>query len=90
MMKWQEIRKHYPHQWLLVEAIQARSEANKRIVEDMTIVNIYADAREAMHGYVKLHEQAPERELYVLHTERETLEITERRWLMKPMVETIG
>ncbi len=28
MMKWQEIRKHYPQQWLLVEAIKAHSEAN--------------------------------------------------------------
>jgi hypothetical protein len=27
-MEWQEIRKHYPQQWLLVEAIKAYSEAN--------------------------------------------------------------
>ncbi|MCB0212175.1 MAG: hypothetical protein KDJ52_22720 [Anaerolineae bacterium] len=80
-MKWEEIRRHYPHQWLLVEAIKAHSASGKRIVEDMTIVNTYPDAREAMHGYTALHEQSPERELYVLHTDREILNITERRWL---------
>ena len=31
-MQWQEIRKHHPQQWLLVEAIKAHSEVNKRIV----------------------------------------------------------
>lgn len=80
-MQWQEIRRHYPHQWLLVEAIKARSEAGKRIVEELTIVNTFPDARAAMKNYTQLHEQSPERELYVLHTDREKLDITERRWL---------
>jgi hypothetical protein len=30
-MKWREIRKHYPQQWLLVEAIKAHSEAKMKI-----------------------------------------------------------
>ena len=34
-----------------------------------------------MKGYLQLHHQSPERELYVLHTDREVLDITERRWL---------
>ena len=80
-MKWQEIRHHYPQQWLLVEAIKARSELGKRILEELTIVNTFPDARSAMRGYLHLHEQAPERELYVLHTDRERLDITERQWL---------
>ena len=32
-MMWQGIRQYYPQQWLLPEAIKARSEANKRILE---------------------------------------------------------
>ena len=32
-MKWHEIREHYPQQWILLEAIKAHSEANKRILE---------------------------------------------------------
>ncbi len=28
-MKWQEIRTHYPHQWLLLEVLNAHSKGNK-------------------------------------------------------------
>ncbi len=80
-MQWQEIQKYYPHQWLLVEALKAHSVADKRILEDLTVVNTFPDARAAMQGYAKLHHEKPNRELYVLHTDRKTLDITERKWL---------
>ena len=80
-MQWQEIRKHYPDQWLLVEAVDARSEAGKRIVEELAVVNTYSDAQAAMQEYARLHRQTPARELYVLHTDRQALDIDERRWL---------
>lgn len=80
-MQWQEIRNYYPHQWLLVEALKARSELGKRIVEQLAVVNTYPDAQAAMKEYAQLHHQAPERESYVLHSDRETLDVTERRWL---------
>ncbi|NJN93850.1 MAG: hypothetical protein HC875_07045 [Anaerolineales bacterium] len=80
-MQWIEIRQRYPHQWLLVEAIKAHSEAGKRVVEELTVINTFPDARTAMKGYLQFHEEKPERELFVLHTDREILDITERRWL---------
>jgi hypothetical protein len=80
-MKWQEIRKYYPQQWLLVEAIKAHSEANKRILEQLAVVSTFPDSVTAMESYVQLRREAPERELYVFHTSREALDITERRWL---------
>ncbi len=80
-MKWEEIRTHYPQRWLLVEAIKARSEANKRILEQLAVVGTFSDSGAALKSYQQLHHQAPERELYVFHTSRETLDITERRWL---------
>ena len=80
-MKWAEIRKHYPHQWLLVEAIKAYSKSDKRILEHISVVDVYPDSVAAMKGYTQLHREAPERELYVFHTDREQLDITERRWL---------
>ncbi len=79
-MRWEQIRSQYPHQWLLVEVIQAHSEANKRIVEEMTVVNVFPDSRLALKDYTTLHRQSPGRELLVLHTDREKLDITERRW----------
>ena len=80
-MQWQEIRKHHPQQWLLVEAIKAHSEVNKRIVEQLAVVSAFPDSVPALKAYEQLHHESPERELYVFHTSRETLDITERRWL---------
>ena len=80
-MEWEQVRKHYPYQWLLVEAIQARSESGKRILEQLTVVNLFPDGLSAMKGYLRLHHESPERELYVLHTDRDKLDVTERRWL---------
>ena len=80
-MQWQEIRDRYPHQWLLLEAIKARSEASRRVLETLAVVNAFADSASALKAYAALHREAPERELYVFHTSRESLDIAERRWL---------
>lgn len=80
-MQWPEIRQHYPHRWLLVEAIKAHSEEDKRILDQLAVVGVFPDSVSAMRNYAQLHLEAPDRELYVFHTEREALDITERRWL---------
>lgn len=80
-MEWKEIRKRYPKQWLLVEATKAHSKSGKRIVAQLTVVNTFPDALTAMKGYAQLHRQSPDREYYVLHTDRQRLDIAERRWL---------
>ncbi|HEV3457846.1 MAG TPA: hypothetical protein VHG32_14880 [Thermoanaerobaculia bacterium] len=80
-MKWKELRSQFPHQWLVVEALDARSEHGKRLLEELAVVDRYPDGESAMRAYLRLHRLAPERELYVLHTDRDALEITEQRWL---------
>ena len=80
-MKWEEVRERYPHQWLLVEAIQARSGADRRVVEELAVVDPFADSASALRRYNELHRQEPQRELYVLQTDREQLDIRERHWL---------
>jgi hypothetical protein len=80
-MQWQEIRAHYPQQWLLIEAVKAHSEADKRILDQLAVVDVFSDSVAAMKSYARLHREAPQRELYVFHTSRETLDITERSWL---------
>ena len=57
------------------------AEENRRIVEDLAVLEIFPTGGTAMDGYLELHRQAPQRELYVLHTDREKLEIEELRWL---------
>lgn len=80
-MQWEEIRNHYPQQWLLVEAIKAHTEFNKRILDQLAVLGFFPDSVTAIQSYRNLHHEAPERELYVFHTSRKTLDITERQWL---------
>ncbi len=80
-MQWNDIRRHYPNQWLLLEALQAHTEGNQRILEQLAIVAAYSDSQSALDGYAQLHREAPTRELYVFHTSREHLDVVERRWL---------
>jgi hypothetical protein len=80
-MNWQKIREHYPQQWILIEAIKARSEGGKRILEQISVINAFKDSLSAMNDYRKLKKEAPEREMFVLHTDRREPDISERRWL---------
>lgn len=80
-MQWDDIRRHYPRQWLLVEALDAHSAHGKRILDDLAVVQTFTDAARAWGGYQSLHHQAPQRELYLLHTDRESLDIAEMNWL---------
>lgn len=80
-MKWTDVRSRFPHQWLVIEALDARSELGKRILQELAVVDQAPDGESAMRTYLKLHRQEPERELYVLHTDRENLEIAEQNWL---------
>ncbi|WP_133511361.1 hypothetical protein [Candidatus Thiosymbion oneisti] len=80
-MKWQEVRLNHPNRWLLVEAAQAHTEADQRILDDLVVLDTYKDSVVAMRDYTRMHRQCPDRELYVLHTSREEIEVEERRWL---------
>ncbi|HYU33201.1 MAG TPA: hypothetical protein VEW48_13655 [Thermoanaerobaculia bacterium] len=77
-MTWTDIRRHYPHQWLLVEALLAHSKSGKRQLDELAVVNAIPDGETALRAYLRLHRDAPLRELYVAHSDREELEITER------------
>jgi hypothetical protein len=80
-MTWKDIRHHFPHQWLLLEALEAYSEQGKRIVKQLAVISSFEDSILAMKAYAKLHHEAPMRELYIFHTDREQLDIHERSWL---------
>ena len=80
-MTWQQIRSKFPSQWLLVEAMKAHTEGNQRRIEDLEVVRTLESGRAAMDSYAELHHQNPQRELYVLHTDRPELDIEERWWL---------
>lgn len=80
-MKWTQVREHYPSRWLLVEAVQAHSEAGSRHVDDLAVLEEYGKSRDALADYLDHHRRFPQRELYIVHTDREQLDIDEREWL---------
>ncbi len=80
-MTWHDIRKTYPDQWLLIEALVARSQNEQRLLEDVAVLSQFADSREVFKHYQTLHKANREREYYVVHTSNETLSIGEVEWL---------
>ncbi len=80
-MRWEEIRSHYPRRWLLAEALEAHSEFGNCVLEQLAVLGTFPDSALAMQSYARFHREAPERELYVFHTNHETLDLPERRWL---------
>lgn len=79
-MRWSEVRAAYPDQWLVIEALGAYSEGNRRILDHITVVEVCPDSVTAMQTYRRLHQQYPLREFYFVHTSRAHLDIEERRW----------
>ncbi|HYN77804.1 MAG TPA: hypothetical protein VES73_08420 [Lamprocystis sp. (in: g-proteobacteria)] len=80
-MQWQEIRAHYPQQWLLLEAVKAHSEGDQRILDQLAVLDAFPDSATALNAYAKIHREVPQREFYVFHTSRDTLDIRERQSL---------
>ncbi|MCG9969694.1 hypothetical protein L9W92_16960 [Pelotomaculum terephthalicicum JT] len=81
-MLWAEVKRKYPNQWVIIEAIEAHTEGDKRIISQMTVVdNFQDDNNKALLQYLQLHRKNRERELYVVHTSRPELDIVEQRWI---------
>ncbi len=80
-MRWQEVREAYPNQWLIIEAVEAHSEADRRVLDKIAVIETCPDGAAAMQSYRKLHQAHPEREYYYVHTSRVELDIRERQWL---------
>jgi hypothetical protein len=91
-MEWQEIRKQYPRQWVVVEAIRESSKSDlpgigahtlglvpSRVI-DLGFLNAYRDAKSAHEGFLKRKSQSPNREFYVVHTDVQKLDIDESQW----------
>lgn len=81
-MIWKEVKRAYPNQWVIIEAIEAHTEGDKRVIAQMTVVNNFQDDNnKALLQYLQLHRKHRERELYVVHTSRPELDIIEQRWI---------
>ena len=74
-MTWQAIQQAYPHQWVLVEAIDAYTDGPRRVIEQLNYIGSYPDGKAAWKAYLENHRADRWREYYPLHTDRETLDI---------------
>jgi hypothetical protein len=80
-MRWIEVRIAHPDRWLVIEALEAHSEQEQRVLDRISVVETCGDGSAAMQRYRQLHQEYPSREFYFVHTSRETLDIHERQWL---------
>lgn len=81
ILKWSEAIKNYPNKWLLFEAIEAYSKEGQRIIEDISIINVFDEGRDALKEYAEKHKKDKNREMYVYHTKNIELVIEERNWI---------
>ena len=70
------MRQKYPSRWLLVEAFEAYTKAGRRVIPNLELIADFGDDwGAAWSRYKALHRADPRREYYVVHTDREELDI---------------
>jgi hypothetical protein len=75
-MNWQGIRELHPHAWVVVEALDGRTEGEKRVIDKLSVCAVHGENwKGAWEEYKLLHHADKRRELYVLHTDRVELDI---------------
>ena len=80
-MLWKDVKKAHPDQWVIIEAIEAKTEDKRRLIEQISVIDVFDnDNTGALRKYVELHKSYPEKELYVVHTSRPQLDVKERTW----------
>ena len=80
-MHWADVRTAYPDQWLVIEALEAHSAENRRVFDQIAVLEVCADGPITMKRCADLHRQHPQRELCFVHTGTVELEIEERPWI---------
>jgi len=79
-MLWEEVRQAYPDKWVVFEAMEAHSDNDYRITEDIAVIDSYEDSMNAFRRHHELQKEKPNRELYFFHTSRQKLDIREKKW----------
>lgn len=75
-MDWQMVREKYPHRWVVIEAIEAITHGETRIIKQMEVIEAFEnDWKPAWECYKRIHHLDKKREYYMLHTKREDLEV---------------
>jgi len=65
----------------MIEALDARSQDDRRIIDRVAVIDICVDGRATMKRHAELRRRHPHREFYFVHTSMTELKIEERLWL---------
>ena len=79
-MQWTKVRECFPKTWVLIEAIAAHDENDKRILDEIAVVDRFDESGTAWKAYSQLKTRYPQRELLIAHTMNEILDITIQHW----------
>jgi len=79
-MRWADVRTAYPDQWLVIEALDARTELGRRLWNQVAVIERCTDGPSTMKRYALLRREHPRREFCFVHTSTSELEIEERHW----------
>jgi hypothetical protein len=54
-MRWSEVRAAHPNQWLVIEALDARSTNDRRVVDRIAVLDVWPGGRATMkrHGELR-------------------------------------
>lgn len=78
-MDWLEVRKFFPNQIVLIEALETNIIGTTRKILDMSVISIHEDSSAAWREYKKIHRKDRQREFYIFHTSRENIDVIEEK-----------
>jgi hypothetical protein len=81
LMKWSEVRRHFPERCVLVEALKSEMRGKERIIEEMSVIDDFENGNAAWKVYKKLHAKNQTRELYIFHTKNEEIKVIEQPYI---------
>lgn len=77
-MRWDEVKQHFPNEWIVLEVTKAHSKGGQRFIEEMSIIDVHEDSTKALRRYSELHQEDPHREYCFFHTSRPEIVARER------------
>jgi hypothetical protein len=78
-VNWPKVREAYPDQWLIVEAMEAHTEGNRRLIDRIAVIETWLMRPLPCTGTINCIANSLCANFFV-HTSRETLDIEERWW----------
>lgn len=70
-MEWNEIREKYPNRFVLLKALKSHIDDNKKIVDDVALVKIIGNSKEANELLIR-----SKGDTFVFHTSKDEISLT--------------